>query len=119
MEIDIYQFCPCHSGKKIKFCCGKDIVADLKQIVAKSQSNQSLSALEQIDRVMAKVGQRDCLLALQTHIYFDMGEVEKARESNRLFSSSNPNHPIAIQHDALLKLSDGDVPGQLIDCSAR
>ena len=113
MEIDIYQFCPCHSGKKIKFCCGKDIVADLKQIVAKSQSNQSLSALEQIDRVMAKVGQRDCLLALQTHIYFDMGEVEKARESNRLFSSSNPNHPIAIQHDALLKLSDGDVPGAI------
>ena len=113
MEIDIYQFCPCHSGKKIKFCCGKDIVADLKQIVAKSQSNQSLSALEQIDRVMAKVGQRNCLLALQTHIHFEMGEIEKARESNRLFSNENPDHPIAIQHDALIKLSDGDVPGAI------
>lgn len=113
MEIDIYQFCPCHSGKKIKFCCGKDIVSDLKQIVAKCQSNQSHSALEQIERVMAKVGQRNCLLALQTHIYFEMGEVDKARESNRLFLETNPDHPIGIQHDAIIKLSDGDVPGAI------
>ena len=109
MEIDIYQFCPCHSGKKIKFCCGKDIVADLKQIVAKSQSNQAHSALEQIDRVMDKVGERDCLLALQTHIYFELGQIEEARVSNRRFSANNPDHPIAIQHDAMIKLSDGDV----------
>ena len=81
MDIDIYQQCPCHSGKKIKFCCGKDIVSDLNQIVAKCNSNQSLSALDQIDRTIGKQGEKDCLLCLRTHILFTLGEVEKADEA--------------------------------------
>ena len=31
MPIDKYQPCPCGSGKKIKFCCSADIVAELDE----------------------------------------------------------------------------------------
>ncbi len=113
MDIDIYQQCPCYSGKKIKFCCGKDIVGELSQIVAKSQSNQSLSALDLIERVIAKHGERDCLLTLQTHILFVLGEHERAREVNGRFAARNPNHPIAQQHEAMSLLSDGNVLGAI------
>ena len=109
MDIDIYQQCPCHSSKKIKFCCGKDIVADLNQIVAKCNSNQSLSALDQIERVIARMGEKDCLLNLQTHILFTMGEIGKAEEANTKFVQRNPNHPVGRQHEALIALSKGDV----------
>ena len=113
MDIDIYQQCPCHSGKKIKFCCGKDIVGELSQIVAKSQSNQSQSALDLIERVIAKHGERDCLLTLQTHILFVLGEHERAREVNSRFAARNPDHPIAQQHEAMSLLSDGNVMGAI------
>lgn len=113
MEIDIYQQCPCYSGKKIKFCCGKDIVGELSQIVAKSHSNQSQSALDLIEKVIAKHGERDCLLTLQTHILFVLGEHDRAREVNARFAARNPNHPIAQQHEAMSLLSDGDVPASI------
>lgn len=113
MDIDIYQQCPCHSGKKIKFCCGKDIVSELSTIVAKCNSNQALSALDQIERVIAKHGEKDCLLTLQTHIYFTLGEYEKAEEVNAKFAAKNPKHPIAKQHEALTLLANGDIPAAI------
>ena len=70
--------------------------------------------MEQIERVIKKSGERDCLLALQTHINFELGQIDKARESNAQFSAKNPGHPVAFQHDAMIKLSDGDV-GAAID----
>ena len=109
MDIDIYQQCPCHSGNKIKFCCGKDIVSELNQIVAKCNSNQSLSALDQIERVIAKQGEKDCLLTLKTHILFTMGEIEKATACNERFMSNNPTHPIGKQNESLTALAAGDV----------
>ncbi|MEM9412277.1 MAG: hypothetical protein AAGA30_14270 [Planctomycetota bacterium] len=110
MDIDIYQQCPCHTGKKIKFCCGKDIVNELNQIVAKTNSNQSLSALDQIERAIAKQGDKDCLLTLKTHIYFTQGEIEKATEANNKFVERHPNHPIGKQNEAMSALGQGDVP---------
>ncbi len=102
MEIDIYQTCPCHTEKKIKFCCGKEIVADLTQILSLSKSKQSIAALENLDRTIAKLGPRDCLLTLKTHILITLHEYEKAREVNQQFFESHPNHPIGFQHRALL-----------------
>ena len=113
MDIDIYQQCPCHSGKKIKFCCGKDIVSELSTIVAKVNSNQALSALDQIQRVIAKHGDKDCLLTLQTHIYFTLGEYDKAEEVNKKFAAKNPGHPIAKQHEAMTLLAAGDLPAAI------
>ncbi len=110
MDIDIYQQCPCYSGKKIKFCCGKDIVAELKQIVSKFESNQALSALDQIDRVIAKQGEKDCLLTLKAHILFTTGEIDKAAEVNQLFIARQPDHPIGRQNEALTALAKGDIP---------
>lgn len=110
MDIDIYQPCPCYAGKKIKFCCGSDIAGELNQIVSKCDSNQALSALDQIERVIAKHGEKDCLLTLKTHILFTAGEVEKAEAANQAFVARNPDHPIGRQNEALVALSKGDVP---------
>ena len=89
MDIDIYQQCPCHAEKKIKFCCGKDVIGDLNEVLAKNKSGQSTAALDQIDRAIKKSGPKDCLLTIQTHILITNGEIEKARESNELFLKTN------------------------------
>ncbi|MDB4540008.1 hypothetical protein N9231_06250, partial [Saprospiraceae bacterium] len=109
MDIDIYQQCPCHSDKKIKFCCGKDIMGDLNQILAKNASGQGLAALEQLERTIAKWGPKDCLLTIQTHILIVNGEIEKARQSNELFVKNNPGHSTGFHHQALIHLADGNM----------
>jgi tetratricopeptide (TPR) repeat protein len=114
MEIDVYQHCPCHSGKKIKFCCGKNVVSELNEIVAKNRADQSVAALAQLERVIAKHGPLNCLLTIQTHILISTGDLEKARESNALYLQHNPNHPIGLQHEALIALAEGDT-GAAID----
>jgi tetratricopeptide (TPR) repeat protein len=109
MDIDIYQQCPCHSEKKIKFCCGKDIVTDLNEVLAKNAAGQGLAALDQLDRAIKKTGPRDCLLTIQTHILIAHGEIDKAQQSNELFMEKNPKHSTGLHHRALIQLAQGDV----------
>jgi len=107
MDIDIYQQCPCHAEKKIKFCCGKGVIGDLNEVLAKNKSGQSTAALDQIDRAIKKSGPKDCLLTIQTHILITNGEIEKARESNELFLKTNPKHSTGLHHRALIFLAEG------------
>ena len=37
MAVDPYRQCPCGSGKKMKFCCSKDILSDLDQVLRASK----------------------------------------------------------------------------------
>ena len=109
MDIDIYQPCPCNSGKKIKFCCAKDITADLNQILSKSAAKQSAAAIDLINRVVERVGQRDCLSIIKTHILLSNEEIEKAEETNTEFLGNSPKHPIGLQHRALILVGKGEV----------
>ncbi len=106
MDIDIYQQCPCHSEKKIKFCCGKEIISDLNQVLAKNSAGQSQAALDQLDRTISRSGPKDCLLTIQTHILIATGQIEKAKESNALFLKSNPKHSTGLHHRALIELAE-------------
>lgn len=50
--LDVYQPCPCGSGKKIKFCC-QNILADMdkvKRMVDAKQHRAALHALESIEK---------------------------------------------------------------------
>ncbi|MEM7783762.1 MAG: hypothetical protein AAF623_10445 [Planctomycetota bacterium] len=113
MDIDIYQQCPCQSGKKIKFCCAKEIVNDLNVILKKNRAGQSQAALDQIDRVIKKSGPRDSLLTIQTHILISTNQIEKAKQVNQQFLSHKPKHPTALHHKSLISLADGDI-GQAV-----
>ncbi len=108
MDIDIYQQCPCHAEKKIKFCCGKSVVADLDGALAKSKAGQTSSALEQLERTIAKTGPKDCLITIQTRLLLQAGELEKARAANAIFQKNNPDHPSGFHHLALICAQEGD-----------
>lgn len=109
MDIDIYQQCPCHGDKKIKFCCGKDILVDLNQVLAKNKSGQSTAALEQLDRAMEKLGPKDCLLTIKTHILITTGKIEEAKAANDLFLKTNAKHVTGLHHKALILLAEGNI----------
>lgn len=108
MDIDIYQQCPCHAEKKIKFCCGKSVVADLDDALSKSKAGQTSSALEQLERTISKSGPKDCLVTIQTRLLLQAGETEKARAANAIFQQNNPDHSSGFHHLALICAQEGD-----------
>lgn len=109
MDIDVYQQCPCHAEKKIKFCCGKDIVGDLNDVLAKNGAGQHLAALDQLERAVKRVGPKDCLQTIKTHILISEGEIEKAKAANELFLQNSPGHYIGFHHRALILLAEENV----------
>ena len=111
MSIDVYQNCPVHSEKKIKFCCGKDVVTELDHILELFRSKQHAAALDAIAKAESKLGSRDCLLNLKTRILVSQNETEKAEASNNQFLESNPGHMLGMQHQALILTQKDDLAG--------
>jgi len=108
MDIDIYQQCPCHAEKKIKFCCGKSVVTDLDDALSKSKAGQLSSAIEQLERTIAKTGPKDCLVTIQTRLLLQAGDTQRARAANAIFQNNNPDHSSGFHHLALICAHEGD-----------
>lgn len=96
MELDAYQRCIGGSDKKIKFCCGKDIVTDLNSILDAVNADQRVGALEQLNRAIAKHGDKDCLLATRASVLVQLHEYDQAKEVIEKLLSRNPVNPVAI-----------------------
>jgi len=111
MSIDIYQQCPCHEEKKIKFCCGKAVVEDLNDALAKHHSGQSQAALEQLDRAMESIGPKDCLTTFKTFVQIGVQDIDGAEATNEAFLERCPDHPTGLQHRTLIQIMRGDVDG--------
>ena len=107
MDIDAYHLCPCQSGNKIKFCCGKDVINELNEILKKSGSGQVRAALDQLDRTTAKRGEKDCLLVIKTHILISANDIASAKETNAKFRKNSPGHSMGLQHLAVIDLFEG------------
>ena len=107
MDIDTYTLCPGQSGKKIKFCCSKDILPDLNQVLTLHRSKQTSAALEKLSRLLEKHGPKACLLGLKTHVLLNSREYERAEEVNDQFQQLNPRNPLGYQHKALLCAAEG------------
>jgi len=105
MEVDIYQPCPCHADKRIKFCCGKDIVHDLNEILTLSRGRQTLAALDQIDRSLRKLGPRECLLTLKFRLQLVAKQYDEAEATNRELVAQNPALPMGHNHRAILAVN--------------
>ena len=107
MDIDAYHLCPCQSGNKIKFCCGKDVINELNEILKKNSGGQVRAALDQLDRTAAKRGEKDCLSVIKTHILISADDIDGAKETNAQFRKNSPGHPMGLQHLAVIDLFEG------------
>ena len=105
MDIDAYHLCPCQSGNKIKFCCGKDVINELNDILKKNGAGQVQAALDQLQRTAEKSGPRDCLQVIKTHILISANDIEAAKVTNAEFREQSPGHSMGLQHFCLLYTS--------------
>ncbi len=107
MEFDVYQPCPVHQEKKIKFCCGKEVAAGLAEIFDKVDARQPTAALESLNRLIDKYGPKDCLLSLKVQLLASLERHEEAAAVNEQFLVGNPNHPLGLEQRSVMLAKQG------------
>ena len=102
MTIDKYQPCPCGSGKKIKFCCSADLVAELDKVQRMLDGKQWHACLEYVTHLLEKFPGRPSLLSVKALLENQLGETEKAEKTISTFLEQSPDSPIALAEQARL-----------------
>ncbi len=104
MALNAYSICPLGSGKKIKFCCPREHLADYLKVFELMEAEQFAAASALTDRLVEKVPDQVCFLGLKA-TFTDPEETEACRDVTRRLASVAPDHPItyaAQAQDALL-----------------
>lgn len=95
MTVDIYQPCPCGSGKKFKFCCHV-ISDDMDRIVRLIDGNQLRSAVQQLELLAKKNPSNAWVGTTRGMLLMDLGEVDDAAEVLTGVISEHPENELAI-----------------------
>src|SRR5262245_10412202 len=107
-NVDLYQLCPCGSGKKLKFCCGADIGHELDAIRRALDGNQQLVALDLAKRAIAVKGPRPALLVVQAQLAADLEQTDVLEEATRELVKQRPRDPAALAVRSNAWIAKGD-----------
>src|SRR5688572_12754975 len=107
MALDPYQPCPCGIDKKVKFCCGSDIVGELNKIHDLVAGEQRLGAIDHINRLLSANPNRGCLLLEKASIHMERREFEQAKKSVMELLTLLPSNPNGLSLLATLEAAEG------------
>ena len=107
MSLDAYQPCPCGIDKKIKFCCGAEILDDLAKIDEALAGEQRLGALDLCNRLLEKKPDRPCLLMHKATVQMSLRELEPCRETVDHLLTVAPDNPGGLAIQAMLECQEG------------
>jgi hypothetical protein len=107
MSLDAYQPCPAGIDKKIKFCCGPEILDDLAKIDEALAGEQRLGALDLCNRLMAQKPDRPCLLLHKATVQLALHEVPACRETVDHLMKVAPGNAGGLALGAMLDCQDG------------
>src|SRR5262245_17372170 len=116
-EIDVYQLCPCGSGKKLKFCCHA-IVTEMVKVSELQQSHQYQAALTLLDAVEKKVQPRDVwsrawVKTTKAFLLFSLGTLDEPRKLVAEVLAELPEHPLAVAVNGVLALAADGYPAAM------
>lgn len=99
--LDPYSFCPCGSGKKLKFCC-QDMATEMQRIHEMLEGGQRAAALEHIESLEKKFPDRAYLVTTKALLQSILGSDDKAAATLEDFLSRHPGHPVALAEQAVV-----------------
>ena len=102
MAIDPYQPCPCGIDKKIKFCCGSEVLGDLEKVEDALSGDQRLGALDLINRLLAAKNDRPCLHMYKAMVQLSLKELPAARQAVEEMLRIAPGNPAGMAMAAML-----------------
>lgn len=100
MPLEPYDYCPCGSGKKFKFCC-MDIADQMEKVHRHRDHNQPRMALQVLDRLEKKHAENAWVLIERASVLLDEQEPAQAKNTLERLLESHPDHKLAIALNAL------------------
>ncbi len=103
MAIDVYDLCPCGSGKKLKFCCAPiiDEMTKINRLQANDQPRQALAAVEKIEKANPD---NPWVGTVHAEILLSLGQVDEAQSRLEHLLKGHPDHPYVVARAALVVL---------------
>lgn len=114
MALDPYAFCPCGSGKKLKFCC-RDLAADLEKMERMIEGEQYRACLDHAEKLDKKFPNRAGLMVMRGRLHLYMKEHEEALKLFDAVLEQEPQNTTALAHRSTLKLMMRQIPEAIID----
>ena len=108
MTLDTFSPCPCGSGKKVKFCCSKNVVAELDKVTRAIDGKQRAAAIDQLDQLITKYPALPAVLALKSTVQLQLGEIEAAETTVESFLEAAPHNSVAFAQSAIIAASKED-----------
>jgi hypothetical protein len=102
MTTDAYQPCPCGIDKKIKFCCGAEVLGDLGKIEDALSGEQRLGALDLCNKLLSAKRDRPCIHMYKAMVQLGMREVSPARQTVEEMLKISPGNPAGLALAAML-----------------
>ena len=102
MTTDAYQPCPCGIDKKIKFCCGAEVLGDLGKIEDALSGEQRLGALDLCNKLLSVKRDRPCIHMYKAMVQLGMREVAPARQTVEEMLQISPGNPAGLALAAML-----------------
>jgi hypothetical protein len=109
MTTDVYQPCPCGIDKKIKFCCGPEVIADLSKIEEAVQGEQRLGALDLCNKLLAAKPDRPCVRMYKAMVQLGMHEMSGAKQTVDELIAQSPRNPAGLAMSATIDCYEGNV----------
>ena len=106
MATDAYQPCPCGIDKKIKFCCGSEVIDDLAKVEEALHGEQRLGALDLVNRLLAQNSNRPCLHMYKAMVQLALKEPATARQTVDEMLKLAPGNPAGMALAAMLDCYD-------------
>ena len=91
MALDVYDPCPCGSGKKLKFCCSA-LVSEMDKVLRLQENNQSRMALQLLDGLQKKHPDNPWVLTALATILFEEGSPAEAKQVLRALLEAHSDH---------------------------
>ncbi|HEV8000981.1 MAG TPA: tetratricopeptide repeat protein [Planctomycetaceae bacterium] len=103
MAIDVYDLCPCGSGKKLKFCCAAiiDEMAKINRLQANDQPRQALAAIEKIEKSNPD---NPWVGTVHAEVLLSLGQIDEAQARLEQLLKAHPDHPYVVSRAALVLL---------------
>jgi tetratricopeptide (TPR) repeat protein len=113
MTPQLYDPCPCGSGKKFKWCC-QPIYTGIEHALEQEASGQHDTALRIIDQVVREHPGNPEVWGQKARLLYVNNKPEEAEEALQKAFEINPNYPFGLMLRAEFRFNEGEVQGALL-----
>lgn len=113
MALNPYDFCPCGSGKKFKWCC-QPIHHQISKAFQQDEEGQHEVALQTMNQVVAEHPGNPEVWGRKAQLLYQMDQVEEAEKALDKAFEINPQYPFGSLLKGRFRHYEGEILGALM-----